>query len=80
DTEQARLLFGSRPANSVKVINVRGDSMSGTIEPGDLIFVDISIDYIDGDGIYVFSFDGNIHVKRLQIVPDEVIVLSDNPK
>ncbi|HGN2064529.1 TPA: XRE family transcriptional regulator [Proteus mirabilis] len=80
DTEQAKLLFGSRPANSVKVINVRGDSMSGTIEPGDIIFVDISIDYIDGDGIYVFSFDGNIHVKRLQIVPDEIIVLSDNPK
>jgi phage repressor protein C with HTH and peptisase S24 domain len=25
------------------VINVRGDSMADTIEPGDLIFVDISV-------------------------------------
>ncbi|WP_272676755.1 XRE family transcriptional regulator [Providencia sp. PROV076] len=80
ETEQAKLMFGSRMASTVKVINAKGDSMSGTIEPGDLIFVDISINHIDSDGIYVFSFDGNIHVKRLQVVPDKIMVLSDNPR
>ncbi|QIC15719.1 helix-turn-helix transcriptional regulator [Providencia vermicola] len=79
ESEQAKLMFGSRLASTVKVINAKGDSMSGTIEPGDLIFVDISINHIDSDGIYVFSFDGNIHVKRLQVVPDKIMVLSDNP-
>jgi phage repressor protein C with HTH and peptisase S24 domain len=62
------------------VINVRGDSMADTIEPGDLIFVDISINEFDGDGIYVFGFDDKIYVKRLQMIPDKILVISDNPK
>ncbi|KAA5961041.1 MULTISPECIES: S24 family peptidase [Pantoea] len=78
DNTHASTLFGGRPASSVRMINVRGDSMSGTIEPGDLIFVDISIHNFDGDGIYVFGFDEKIHVKRLQMVPDKILVLSDN--
>lgn len=77
-SDQAKIMFGSRPESVVKVINVRGDSMSGTLEPGDLIFVDISVRHFDGDGIYVFAFDGKIHVKRLQTVPDKILVLSDN--
>lgn len=76
----ASSLFGGRPQSSVKVINVRGDSMSGTIEPGDLIFVDVSVHNVDGDGIYVFGFDEKIHVKRLQMVPDKLLVISDNPQ
>ncbi|EFI5815468.1 helix-turn-helix transcriptional regulator, partial [Escherichia coli] len=42
-TDNAVSMFGGRPANHIKVINVRGDSMCPTIEPGDLIFVDVSI-------------------------------------
>ena len=38
-TDNAVSMFGGRPANHIKVINVRGDSMCPTIEPGDLIFV-----------------------------------------
>ncbi|EKL1664941.1 helix-turn-helix transcriptional regulator, partial [Salmonella enterica] len=41
--DKASSMFGGRPASQVKVINVRGDSMTPTIEPGDLIFVDIGI-------------------------------------
>lgn len=77
--EHARAVFGSKPESAVKVITVKGDSMSGTIEPGDLIFVDISVTNYDGDGVYVFGFDEKIHVKRLQMVPDKLIVISDNP-
>ncbi|MFP1871940.1 XRE family transcriptional regulator [Lonsdalea quercina] len=77
--EKAVALFEGRPSNSVKVINVRGDSMSGTIEPGDLIFVDVSVNQFDGDGIYIFGFDEKIYVKRLQMIPDQLLVISDNP-
>ncbi len=52
--------------------------MGPTIEPGDLFFVDISIKQFDGDGIYVFGFDDKIYVKRLQIIPDKLMVKSDN--
>ncbi|EBA6427175.1 helix-turn-helix transcriptional regulator [Salmonella enterica] len=76
--DKALAMFGGRPAAELKVINVRGDSMAPTIEPGDLIFVDISINQFDGDGIYVFGFDDKIYVKRLQMIPDKLLVISDN--
>lgn len=34
-TEHARTLFNGRPQNNIKVITVSGDSMEGTINPGD---------------------------------------------
>lgn len=79
-SDQALTLFGGRTSAGVKVINVRGDSMASTIEPGDLIFVDVNINEFDGDGIYVFGFDGKVYVKRLQMIPDQLLVISDNPK
>lgn len=78
--DQAKVIFGNRPESTVKLINVRGDSMQGTIEPGDLIFVDVSVSYFDGDGIYVFDFNGDMYVKRLQRVKSDLYVISDNPK
>ncbi|MGK9527456.1 transcriptional regulator, partial [Salmonella enterica subsp. enterica] len=33
NNERAIAMFGSRPPETVKVINVRGDSMAETIEP-----------------------------------------------
>ena len=80
EPEQAKLIFGSIPQEMVKLINVRGDSMQGTIEPGDLIFVDQRVRHFDGDGIYIFDFNGDTYVKRLQRVKSELIVISDNPK
>jgi len=78
-TEQARALFGNRPATHVKVITVNGDSMDGTISPGDQIFVDIGVTHFDGDGVYVFVFGKTLHVKRLQMQRDRLAVISDNP-
>lgn len=77
--EQARALFGNRPAHTVKVITVRGDSMEGTINPGDEIFVDMAVTQFDGDGVYVFVFGKTLHVKRLQMQRNRLCVLSDNP-
>lgn len=77
-TEQARFLFNGRAQESVKVITVNGDSMEGTINPGDEIFVDISVNHFDGDGIYVFVFGRSLHVKRLQMLKDKLVVISDN--
>ncbi|NIF57505.1 helix-turn-helix transcriptional regulator [Enterobacter sp. Ap-916] len=80
ENDKAMEIFGHRPAESMRVITVIGDSMSGTIETGDNIFVDISKDYFDGDGIYVFKFKGSLMVKRLQFTADGLLVRSDNPK
>lgn len=76
--EDARRMFNGRKAEQIRIINVRGDSMSGTIEPGDLLFVDISVQQFDGDGIYAFIYDDTSHVKRLQKMKDKLLVISDN--
>lgn len=75
---EARHMFDGRKAENIRIINVRGDSMSGTIEPGDLLFVDISVKNFDGDGIYAFLYDDTAHVKRLQKMKDKLLVISDN--
>lgn len=76
--EDAHQMFNGRKAEQIRIINVRGDSMSGTIEPGDLLFVDISVQKFDGDGIYAFLYDDTAHVKRLQMMKDKLLVISDN--
>lgn len=76
--EHARSMFGNRPASAIRVITVRGDSMEGTIDPGDFIFVDTTVNYFEGDGIYVFVFGKTIHIKRLQMQKNSLVVLSDN--
>lgn len=75
---EARHMFDGRKAENIRIINVRGDSMSGTIDPGDLLFVDISVKSFDGDGIYAFLYDDTAHVKRLQKMKDKLLVISDN--
>ena len=75
---EARHMFDGRKAENIRIINVRGDSMSGTIKPGDLLFVDISVKSFDGDGIYAFLYDDTAHVKRLQKMKDKLLVISDN--
>ena len=53
----------------IQVITARGDSMQGTIEDGDVLFVDTSVRWFEGEG------------KRLQAsVGGGLLVISDNPR
>lgn len=72
-------IFGAIPQESIKIINFKGDSMSGTFESGDLVFIDITKNFFDGDGIYAFVFDSVLYIKRLQAQPQQYRVISDNP-
>ncbi|MCZ1440493.1 LexA family transcriptional regulator, partial [Enterococcus faecium] len=78
DPEYARQVVGNRPFKNIEIGNARGDSMSPTIAPGDLLFLDKTITYFDGDGIYAFCFEGECYVKRLQKIGSKIVVLSDN--
>lgn len=79
EPEFALSLFGGRPASSMKAINAQGDSMQGTIDPEDLVFIDITVKKFEGDGIYAFTFGESSHIKRLQKIKNHLVVLSDNP-
>ena len=78
--EEAQLIFHGRPAESIKMIAVNGDSMSGTFEPRDQIFVDVGVDFFDGDGIYIFTIEDKLYIKRLQLQFDRLAIISDNKK
>ncbi|WP_225829588.1 S24 family peptidase [Providencia stuartii] len=78
--DEAKRLFGGRPSNTIKMITVKGDSMAETFEPRDQIFVDITTNFFDGDGIYVFVLDNQLYIKRLQKQYKRLAVISDNPR
>lgn len=79
DKQYAETYFNGIQADKIKIINLKGDSMQGTFECGDSLYVDVSKSFFDGDGIYVFTFGRDLYVKRLQRVKNQLIVISDNP-
>jgi phage repressor protein C with HTH and peptisase S24 domain len=78
--DEARLLFNGRPAEHIRLIAINSDSMAGTFAPRDQLFVDISVQSFDGDGIYLFTLDEQFYLKRLQLQHRRVAVISDNTR
>src|SRR5471030_1518434 len=78
DPEEARRMFGGRKASALKIATAMGDSMLGSIVPGELVVLDITIERFVGDGIYAFVYGNNLYIKRLQLLKDKLIVISDN--
>jgi len=66
------------PKNT-SIITIHGDSMSPTFEDKDIVIFDSSIKVFQGDGIYVFTIDGETKIKRLQrLIGNRLAVISDN--
>ena len=65
----------------LKMVTGWGQSMAPTIKHRDPLLVDISIREFAGDGIYMFSWDGHLYIKRLQWMGDgQVKMISDNTR
>ncbi|MUZ56521.1 S24 family peptidase [Agrobacterium vitis] len=70
--------------NHTIVMEVIGDSMSPTYQPGDRVLIDLNQNSMVSDTVYAIS-DGFVEpqIKRLQRVPfsdpPQVIIISDNP-
>lgn len=78
DPEYAKRMFGGRPAASLKITTAVGDSMRGSVEPGELVVLDVTVNRFVSDGIYAFSYGDSVHIKRLQWLKDRLMVISDN--
>jgi len=65
-------------ANNIFLMPVRGDSMVPTLKNQSLIIVNRTDQLIE-DGVYVFRYDGQLRVKRLQFSKIGITVVSDNP-
>ncbi|MEW6711606.1 MAG: XRE family transcriptional regulator [Candidatus Riflebacteria bacterium] len=61
------------------IIRVRGDSMTPTIKPGEMVVIDKTVNTFVTDGIYVLRIDETIVVKRVQILLGKRInIISSN--
>ena len=80
DPEYAKRMFGGRPASSLKLTTSTGDSMIGTIDPGELVVIDVTVKTFRSDGIYAFTYGEGSNIKRLQMLKDRIVVKSDNQK
>jgi phage repressor protein C with HTH and peptisase S24 domain len=65
---------------NMALVEVIGDSMSPTVDGGDVVLVDLQETRFRHDGIYVLHTGGDLAVKRLQCQPDGTLMMrSDNP-
>lgn len=65
----------------LKMVTGWGQSMEPTIKHRDPLIVDVNIREFVGDGIYLFSWDDHIYIKRLQIADeDHFEMISDNTR
>lgn len=65
----------------VKIISSRGDSNAPLINHGDVVFVDTGVNYFDGEGLYVFNWQGRALIKRLapNLRSGRMQIISANP-
>ncbi|MFA5598312.1 MAG: S24 family peptidase [Pusillimonas sp.] len=69
-----------RNPDNLCLIHAVGDSMTDTIKPNDMVFVDPEAAKQPSDGIWVYSIEEQIFLKRLQFLPKQKLkVISDNP-
>lgn len=70
-----------RDPKHIRVITARGDSMAGVINDGDIVFLDIRVNHYQGDGLYVFNWQGRALVKRLvpSLRSGQLQIVSANP-
>jgi phage repressor protein C with HTH and peptisase S24 domain len=66
----------------VALVETCGDSMEPTIQDGDLLLLDLSMQEIHDNAIYAISMGGGVMVKRIQriIAGDRIRIISDNPR
>lgn len=65
----------------LKMVTGWGQSMEPTIKHRDPLIVDVNIREFVGDGIYLFSWDDHIYIKRLQVADeDHFEMISDNSR
>jgi len=74
-----RRLTEAKPEN-IRIFITRGDSMQPTVNDGDMVWADISIKTPTVDGLYLFSIQGEVFVKRLAVdtFNHTASIISDN--
>jgi len=72
-------IFKKQPTPTMKIVFAQCESMQPTFTQGDFLLVDTADTNIN-DGVYIFKVDDRLFIKRLQIMPGKILVISDNKK
>lgn len=64
--------------DNLSVITGFGESMGATFSSGDPLIVDQGVNEVVVDGVYVFTLEGHLYIKRLQRLPKMLRMISDN--
>ncbi|ABK45268.1 putative phage repressor [Magnetococcus marinus MC-1] len=62
------------------VIQTQGDSMYPTFDDGDVLLLDMGQREVVDGKVFVLRSEEYLYVKRLQILPGRILIVSDNPK
>lgn len=65
--------------NCLNLIIVNGDSMEPTLQDGDFVIIDRSVESFYTDSMFAFSLDDSLYVKRVQRIGRKFHIISDNP-
>ncbi|MBJ2303499.1 LexA family transcriptional regulator [Pseudomonas carnis] len=65
-------------AENLAVVTGFGESMEKTFTSGDPLIIDKGVNEVVVDGVYLFSLDGVLYIKRLQRLPKMIRMISDN--
>ena len=63
---------------NLAVITGFGESMGATFASGDPLIIDKGVNTVEVDGVYVFTLDDMLYIKRLQRLPKMIRMISDN--
>lgn len=77
--EEFKSITNTAPEN-IKLIKASGDSMDPTIKDGDMVWIDMSNNFISSDGVYLLRMPTGLAIKRVQSGLSNITVKSDNPK
>lgn len=65
-------------ARNLAVVTGFGESMNKTFSSGDPLIIDRGVNELVTDGVYLFTLAGMLYIKRLQLLPGKVRMISDN--
>lgn len=74
-----RELTSAAPEN-IKIIRAIGDSMTPTIRPGEMLWIDVSYTSPSSDGLYLIRIGKELLVRRIQLNPFDgsAVIKADN--
>lgn len=76
--EAIRLIGDSNKSGKICMVSACHDSMSPTIQPDDLLFIDTSVTQYAGEAVYTICHGDELLCKRISLVGKDIIVSSDN--